>query len=74
MFLHSGDILIMSGDARKCYHAVPKIIKATTMREREILSFVVGKKGHTLLFLGGGGDFSSVGILGERSTRAIVVG
>ena len=27
IFLHSGDILIMSGEARKCFHAVPKIMK-----------------------------------------------
>lgn len=27
MYIHSGDIVIMSKDSRQCYHAVPKIIK-----------------------------------------------
>lgn len=28
LFLHSGDILIMSKESRLCYHAVPRIISA----------------------------------------------
>ncbi|XP_077286549.1 alpha-ketoglutarate-dependent dioxygenase AlkB [Arctopsyche grandis] len=28
MYLHSGDIVIMSKDSRLCYHAVPRIVKA----------------------------------------------
>ena len=27
VFLHSGDVLVMSGESRYCYHAVPKIVK-----------------------------------------------
>lgn len=30
MLLHSGDIVVMSGQARKCYHGVPRIVLAPT--------------------------------------------
>lgn len=26
MYIKSGDIVIMSGDSRKCYHGIPKIV------------------------------------------------
>lgn len=29
IFLHSGDVLVMSGPSRLCYHAVPKVLQAT---------------------------------------------
>lgn len=28
MFLHSGDVMIMSGKSRLCYHGVPKILSS----------------------------------------------
>lgn len=32
MFLHSGDICVMSRQSRLCYHAVPRILPADTSR------------------------------------------
>lgn len=29
ILLHSGDVLVMSGPSRLCYHAVPKVLQAT---------------------------------------------
>lgn len=28
MYIHSGDVIIMSKESRLCYHAVPRIVKA----------------------------------------------
>ncbi|KAJ8308197.1 hypothetical protein KUTeg_013071, partial [Tegillarca granosa] len=32
MFLHSGDICVMSGQSRLCYHAIPRILQADKSR------------------------------------------
>lgn len=46
MYMHSGDMMVMSGQSRLLYHAVPRIVSAP----RE----------HTALAMGGGSEWSSL--------------
>lgn len=50
LFLHSGDIVVMSKESRLSYHAVPKIINTTDlpyeMNKQDVLEFVKNKKEH----------------------------
>ncbi len=36
LLLRSGDVLVMAGEARRCFHAVPRIVQVGTLKAGNI--------------------------------------